>query len=191
MDTLFQKLRPRIIGRQRVDTSPPFLQFRGECRLILSCRSTSFSYSGILVNKGTVKIAERQTGLRYMVHFPLAAEKALASAKLTEAIGSISLTDYREFSSSDAQMRSFMKGLQEAGDHCGKCSTAIPPNAKFCQGCGNRLDVTSIIGPLLDESVDALSLSRALCERVKPKFPRVGETSLGSGWKRKLWESSG
>ena len=35
--------------------------------------------------------------------------------------------------------------------------------------------MTSIIGPLLDEPVDALSLSRALCERVKPQFPRVGD----------------
>jgi len=134
------------------------------------------SYSGILVNKGTVKIAERQTGLRYMVHFAiLAAEKAFASAKLTEAMGSISLTDYREFSANDSQVDTYLRGLQDAGDHCGKCSTAIPPNAKFCLECGNRLEVTSIIGPLLDESVDALSLSLALRERVKPQFPRVGD----------------
>jgi hypothetical protein len=134
------------------------------------------SYSGILVNKGTVKIAERQTGLRYMVHFAvLAADKAFASSKLTEAMGSISLTDYREFSANDAQIETYLRGLQEVGDHCGKCSSAIPPNAKFCHECGNKLEVTSIIGPLLDESVDALSLSRALRERVKPQFPRVGD----------------
>lgn len=134
------------------------------------------SYSGILVNKGTVKIAERQTGLRYMVHFAiLATEKAFASAKLTEAMGSISLTDYREFSAIDAQIETYLRGLQEAGDHCSNCSAAIPPNAKFCHECGNKLEVASIIGPLLDESVDALSLSRALRERVKPQFPRVGD----------------
>jgi hypothetical protein len=139
------------------------------------------SYSGILVNKGTVKIAERQTGLRYMVHFAiLAAEKAFASAKLTEAIGSISLTDYREFSAVDAQIETYLRGLQEVGDHCGKCSAAISPNAKFCHECGNKLEVTPIIGPLLDEPVDALSLSRALCERVKPYFPRVGEVVQAS-----------
>jgi hypothetical protein len=139
------------------------------------------SYSGILVNKGTVKIAERQTGLRYMVHFAiLAAEKAFASAKLTEAMGSISLTDYREFSANDAQIDTYLRGLQEVGDHCGKCSTAIPPNAKFCQECGNKLEVTSIIGPLLDEPVEALSLSHALRERVKPHFPRVGDVVQAS-----------
>lgn len=90
------------------------------------------SYSGVLVNKGTVKIAERQTGLRYMVHFAiLAAEKAFASARLGEAIGSISLTDYREFSATDAQIGTYLRELQELGDHCGKCSVAIPPSAKF------------------------------------------------------------
>lgn len=134
------------------------------------------SYSGILVNKGTVKIAERQTGLRYMVHFAiLAAEKAFANPKLNDAIGSISLTDYREFSATDVQIETYLRELQEAGDHCSKCSVSIPPNAKFCPECGNKLDVTSIIGPLLEESVDALSLSLALRERVKPQFPRVGD----------------
>jgi hypothetical protein len=134
------------------------------------------SYSGILVNIGTVKIAERQTGLRYMVHFAiLAAEKAFANVKLSEAIGSISLTDYREFSASDSQIATFLRELQEAGDHCGNCSVAIPPNAKFCPECGSKLESTSIIGPLLDEPVDALSISEALRARVKPTFPRVGD----------------
>jgi hypothetical protein len=139
------------------------------------------SYSGILVNKGTVKIAERQTGLRYMVHFAiLAVEKAFASTKLTEAMGSISLTDYREFSATDVQIETYLRELQEAGDHCAKCTAAIPPNAKFCPECGNKLETTSIIGPLLDEYVDALSLSRALCERVRPQFPRVGDVVQAS-----------
>jgi hypothetical protein len=57
---------------------------------------------------------------------------------------------------------------------------AIPPNAKFCPECGNKLETTSIIGPLLDEYVDSLSLSRALCERVRPQFPRVGDVVQAS-----------
>ncbi len=138
-------------------------------------------YSGMLVNKGTVKIADRQTGLRYMVHFAiLAAEKAFASSKLTDAISSISLTDYREFSSTDAQIATYLRQLHEVGDHCQKCSARIPPNAKFCPDCGQKLEVTSIIGPLLDEPVDALSLSYALRERVKPSFPKVGDVVQAS-----------
>jgi zinc-ribbon domain len=134
------------------------------------------SYSGILVEKGTVKIAERQTGLRYMVHLSLlAAEKAFANTKLGEAIGSISLTDYREFSASDPQIETYLRSLNEAGDQCPNCSTPVVPNAKFCPECGMKIAVTSIIGPLLDEPVDALSLSSALKERVRPQFPRVGD----------------
>jgi hypothetical protein len=133
-------------------------------------------YSGMLVNKGTVKIADRQTGLRYMVHFAiLAAEKAFVSTKLTDAISLVSLTDYREFSKSDARIASYLRQLHGLGDHCQACSVQIPPNAKFCPDCGEKLEVTSIIGPLLDEPVDALSLSHALRERVKPGFPKVGD----------------
>ena len=139
------------------------------------------SYSGILVEKGTVKIAERQTGLRYMVHLSLlAAEKAFANTKLGEAIGSISLTDYREFSASDPQIETYLRSLNEAGDQCPSCSTPVAPNAKFCPECGMKIAVTSIIGPLLDEPVDALSLSSALKERVRPQFPRVGDVVQAS-----------
>jgi hypothetical protein len=134
------------------------------------------SYSGILVSKGTVKIAERQTGLRYMVHLSiLSTEKAFASSRLAEAIGSISLTDYREFSSNDPQIETYLRSLNETGDQCPKCMTPIAPNAKFCPECGTKIEVTSIIGPLLDDSIDALSVSSKLKERIKPQFPRVGD----------------
>jgi hypothetical protein len=133
-------------------------------------------YSGVLLNKGTVKIAERQTGLRYMVNLALlATEKAFASAKLNEAIGSISLTDYREFSANDAQIETFLRTLQEAADQCPTCINPLPANAKFCNECGTKIEVRSIVGALLDEQVDALSISRALKDRVRPIFPRVGD----------------
>jgi hypothetical protein len=133
-------------------------------------------YSGVLLNKGTVKIAERQTGLRYMVNLALlATEKAFASAKLNEAIGSISLTDYREFSASDSQIETFLRALQEAADQCPACMNPVPGNAKFCGECGTKIEVRSIVGSLLDEQVDALSISQALKDRVRPGFPRVGD----------------
>jgi zinc-ribbon domain len=133
-------------------------------------------YSGMLVNKGTVKIADRQTGLRYMIHLALlAAEKAFANPKLAEGIGSISLTDYREFSANDAQIATYLRALHDSGDQCPKCSTPIPPNARFCAECGSKIEPTSIISTLLDEPVSALSLSTALKERVRPEFPVVGD----------------
>ncbi len=133
-------------------------------------------YSGVLLNKGTVKIAERQTGLRYMVNLALlATEKAFSSAKLNDAIGSISLTDYREFSANDSQIETYLRALQEAADQCPTCMNPLSVNAKFCSECGTRMESKSIVGSLLEEPVEALSISRALKARVKPAFPRVGD----------------
>jgi hypothetical protein len=133
-------------------------------------------YSGVLLNKGTVKIAERQTGLRYMIHLAvLATEKAFSNAKLSEAMGAISLTDYREFSASDPQISTFLRALQEASDQCINCSSALAANAKFCSECGVRTEAHSIISALLDEHVKQLSISPRLVKRITPKFPKVGD----------------
>lgn len=133
-------------------------------------------YSGVIVNKGTVKIAERQTGMRYMIHLALmATEKAFSNPKLSDAIGAISLTDYREFSANDAQIETYLRALKESGDHCQACSLGLAPDAKFCSGCGTKVETKSIITGLLEESVDALSISDRLKDRVRPKFPRVGD----------------
>lgn len=134
------------------------------------------SYSGILTNKGTVKIAERRTGLRYMVHLALLfTEKAFSSSNLTDAIKSLSLTDYREFSSNDPQIEAYLESLKESSDRCPNCSAEITPNAKFCFNCGTRIETVSIISGLLDEPVSELSISEALKNRVIPHFPRVGD----------------
>lgn len=132
-------------------------------------------YSGVLVNKGTVKIAGRQTGQRYMVNMALlATEKAFASPKLSDAIRAISLTDYREFSAGDAQIETYLLDLSESADHCQKCPALLPPNAKFCPQCGAPVEVRSIISGLLDEPVSALSISDRLKRRVEPHFAKVG-----------------
>ncbi|MEX5218617.1 MAG: zinc ribbon domain-containing protein [Nitrospira sp.] len=132
-------------------------------------------YSGVLVNKGTVKIADRQTGLRYMIHLALlATEKAFSSAKLSEALGAISLTDYREFSSTDPQIETYHKALKDSQDLCSECSAPLAPNVKFCGECGTRVHSTKIIGGLLDEPVSCLSISDKLRIRVEPSFPLVG-----------------
>lgn len=132
-------------------------------------------YSGVLVNKGTVKIAERQTGMRYMIHFALlATEKAFSSSKLSDAMKSISLTDYREFSSSDPQLETYHRALKDSQDQCSSCSAPLGPNVKFCSECGSRVEATKIIGGLLEEPIAALSISDKLKNRVQPQFPLVG-----------------
>jgi len=133
-------------------------------------------YSGVLINKGTVKIADRQTGMRYMIHLALlATEKAFSNPKLSESIGAISLTDYREFSATDSQIETYLRTLKDSSDHCPSCSEVLAPDAKFCSACGVKVETKPIITGLLEEMVDALSISDALKNRVRPKFPRVGD----------------
>ena len=132
-------------------------------------------YSGVLVNKGTVKIAGRQTGQRYMVNLALlATEKAFSSNKLSDSIRAISLTDYREFSTGDAHLEEYLLRLKESAGHCQKCSALLTPNAKFCPECGERVVVKSIISGLLEEPISALSISDKLKKRVQPHFGKIG-----------------
>ncbi len=133
-------------------------------------------YSGVLISKGTVKIAERQTGIRYMIHLSLlATEKAFFSPKLSDAIRVISLTDYREFSATDSQIETYLRSLHETGDQCSYCSAPLSPTAKFCAECGTKVPKKQIIIGLLDEPVSSLSISEKLANRVTPSHPRVGD----------------
>lgn len=50
----------------------------------------------------------------------------------------------------------------------------IPPQAKFCMECGNKVENRSIISGLLEEPIDNISLSTKLIRKVKPNYPKVG-----------------
>lgn len=133
-------------------------------------------YSGVLSKQGTVKIASRKTGQRYMVHLALLfTEKAFISNKFSEVISMISLTDYREFSSSDSSFGTYLDKLRLSADECQECSSEIPPNAKFCPECGAKVVEKSIVGQLLDETVRKISISSAIADRVEPEYPLVGD----------------
>lgn len=132
------------------------------------------SYSGMVSQLGTVKIAGG-TGPRYMVNLALTAtEKAFDTSKTSDAIARLSLTDYREFSSSDSQIQTYLNSLLLPSETCSACSAPLAQNAKFCSECGNAITATSIVSTLLEETVDGLSISDRLKERVRPKFPTVG-----------------
>ena len=133
------------------------------------------SYSGMVSQLGTVKIAGG-TAPRYLVNLALVAtEKAFDTAKFSEAISRLSLTDYREFSSSDPQIKTYLDSLLVAPTICAGCSAPLAPQAKFCSECGHQVVATSIVSALLEESVAALSLSDRLKTRVRPRFPTVGD----------------
>jgi hypothetical protein len=133
------------------------------------------SYSGMVSQLGTVKIAGG-TAPRYLANLALmATEKAFDTPKLANAISRLSLTDYREFSSADPQIKTYLGSLLVAPTICGGCSAPLTPQAKFCSECGHPVVATSIVSSLLEESIDALSISGRLKTRVKPKFPTVGD----------------
>jgi hypothetical protein len=139
-------------------------------------------YSGILLSKGTVKIANQRTGQRYVVNVALLlGERAFASVNLKESLDAISLTDYREFSSSDSSLEFYVEELNSTGNSCSECSTQLVPNAKFCANCGRKVaDSPSIIAGLLEDGVEALSISDRLKRRIRPRFPKVGHVVQAS-----------
>jgi len=133
-------------------------------------------YSGVLSKQGTVKIASRKTGQRYMVHLALLfTEKAFVSNRFSDVISLISLTDYREFSSSDSTFISYLDRLKESSEVCQICSSEISPDAKFCPECGKKVEGKSIVGQLLDDSVRQISISSAIADRLEPLYPLVGD----------------
>ncbi|MDP3301492.1 MAG: zinc ribbon domain-containing protein [Sulfuricurvum sp.] len=133
-------------------------------------------YSGVLSKQGTVKIAGKKTGQRYMVHLALLfTEKAFISNKFSEVITMISLTDYREFNAEDPNFETYLKRLKESAEECQVCSAEIPANAKFCPECGHKVEQKSIVGALLDDSIRQLSISSLIADRVEVEYATVGD----------------
>lgn len=133
-------------------------------------------YSGILTKKGTVKIALSRTGQRYMIHLALmATEKAFNQPKIIDAIKSLSLTDYREFSSSDSRIKEYSEKLKLGGDLCNKCGSEISLEAKFCQECGLKIERNSLISKLLDDPIEKTSVTSGILNLVNKEYPKVGD----------------
>jgi hypothetical protein len=133
-------------------------------------------YSGILTKKGTVKIANKRTGQRYIVNLALmVTEKAFVTNKIGEAISSLSLTDYREFSSSDPKILEYSEKIKVGGEVCSNCGHEISLEAKFCSNCGNQVERSSIISKLLDDSILNLSIGNKIAKRVEVAYPKVGD----------------
>jgi hypothetical protein len=133
-------------------------------------------YSGILTKKGTVKIAAKRTGQRYMVHLALMlAEKGFNTNNILDAVKALSLTDYREFSSSDSKIDEYSKKIKEGGDLCNECGEEISLEAKFCGQCGANVERTSLISILLEDPISNLSVTSGVIARMASHYPKVGD----------------
>lgn len=173
---IIPEIRKKNIREKKTQYQSAFFTLQRDMQPNLKLALDLLCYSGVLSKQGTVKIASRQTGQRYMVHLALLfTEKAFISNKFSEIIGMISLTDYREFSATDSAFDEYLNKLKLSADECQECSAEIPPNAKFCPECGSKVIEKSIVGQLLDDSVREISISNAIADRVEPEYPLVGD----------------
>lgn len=121
-------------------------------------------------------MSNRKSGQRYMVNLSLLfTEKAFVSNKFGEIITLLSLADYKEFGAADSELERFLEKLKESADECQTCSAELPGDAKFCPKCGTPVPTRSIVGQLLDDPVSCLSISNAICDRIKETYPKVGD----------------
>lgn len=173
---IIPEIRKKNIREKKTQYQSAFFTLQRDMQPNLKLALDLLCYSGVLSKQGTVKIASRQTGQRYMVHLALLfTEKAFISNKFSEIIGMISLTDYREFSATDSAFDEYLNKLKLSAGECQECSAEIPPNAKFCPECGSKVIEKSIVGQLLDDSVREISISNAIADRVEPEYPLVGD----------------
>ncbi len=173
---IIPEIRKKNVREKKTQYQSAFFTLQRDMPPNLKLSLDLLCYSGVLSKQGTVKIASRKTGQRYMVHLALLfTEKAFISNKFSEVINMISLTDYREFSASDTSFDSYLVKFKQSSEECQECSSEIPPNAKFCPECGSKVIEKSIVGQLLDDSVRNISISDAIADRVEPEYPLVGD----------------
>ncbi|MBI5641126.1 MAG: zinc ribbon domain-containing protein [Nitrospirae bacterium] len=173
---IIPEIRKKNIREKKTQYQSAFFTLQRDMPPNLKLSLDLLCYSGVLSKQGTVKIAARKTGQRYMVHLALLfTEKAFISNKFSDVINMISLTDYREFSASDPSFADYLDKLKQSSEECQECSAEIPPKAKFCPSCGNKVIEKSIVGQLLDDSVRKISISSAIADRVEPEYPLVGD----------------
>lgn len=171
---LVPEIRTKNHRRTKSEYQSAFFTIQRDMSPNLKLSLDILSYSGMVSQLGTVKIAGG-TGPRYLVNLAImVTEKAFDTSKTSDAIARLSLTDYREFSSSDPQIKTYLDSLLLPSETCPGCSAPLPSNAKFCSECGTKITATSIVSTLLEEPIDELSISERLKDRVRPKFSTVG-----------------
>jgi hypothetical protein len=178
---IIPQIKERNYREKKAAYQSAFFTIDRDCSPNLKISLDLLCYSGILSKKGTVKITGKRTGERYMINLTLMiTEKAFESNRIGDAIKALSLTDYREFSSSDPNILEFTEKIKEAGESCDNCGLEVSLEAKFCSNCGSPIARKPIISKLLEDSIDLLSIGTRIAQRVKPIYPKVGDVLQAS-----------
>ncbi len=173
---LIQEIRDKNAREKKSGYQSAFFTIDRDISPNLKISLDLLCYSGILTKKGTVKIAGKRTGQRYMIHLALMlTEKAFNTNDILEAVNALSLTDYREFSSSDTKIEEYTQKIKEGGDLCSNCGEEISLEAKFCSQCGSQVERTSLISLLLDDSIKQVTITPRIASRIEPEYPKVGD----------------
>lgn len=173
---LIKEIREKNHKEKKTQTQSAFFTIDRDISPNFKISLDLLCYSGILTKKGTVKIAGKRTGSRYMVHLAMMmAEKAFNTSSSLEAVNLLSLTDYREFNSSDTTILDYSERIKAGGDLCSNCGSEVALDAKFCSSCGAMIQRKSLISKLLDDPIGEISISSAIALRVRERYPKVGD----------------
>lgn len=144
-------------------TIDPLIQYKIHKSIAL------LEYSGFLYSKSVVKTANRKQAKRYALHLGVAANDKVFHSSMSrdpdKAIKILSLTDYREFYSSDDRFSELVNDYPDQQT----CPNGHirQTEGNFCPICGERFKMDHVIESLLNDSIDNLSLSDFLYSKVR------------------------
>lgn len=130
---------------------------------------TLLEYSGQVFSKSVVKTANRRQSPRYALNLGVAANEKVFHSSFSRnpdlAIKRLSLTDYREFYSTDER---FVQLVNEhpSTERCPEGHLRTTDGA-FCPECGKKFVIDPVIEDLLQDSIDKLALSDFLKNKFK------------------------
>lgn len=132
-------------------------------------------YSGFLFAKGVVKTAQRKQAPRFALHLGVSANEKVFQQAFSrdpdQAVKLLSLTDYREFYSSDSRFEQLLTDYPSNE----KCPNNHPRQADgmFCPVCGARFAIDKVIERLLDDKMEMLSLTTFQMEKLRSNFGAI------------------
>lgn len=133
---------------------------------------TLLEYSGFLYSKSVVKTANRKQAKRYALHLGIAANDKVFHSQFSrdpdKAIKLLSIADYREFYATDIRFSELVTNHPSL-ETCPN-GHVRQADGNYCPTCGAKFTIDHIVGSLLDDSINNLSLSQFLRRSLSKEF---------------------